>query len=123
MLEYASIRFMFSWVRATTLPRVMVTRASNPNTSAHSILKGSSTNMITRKAAAKAMAFGHMAMKALTVVGAPSYVSGTHMWNGTAVSSKPNPAIMKTRPRRARDDGSSETTCFATKRLVVPVLP
>ncbi len=38
----------------------------------------------TRAKAANAAAFTPVDMKAVTIVGAPSYASGVHMWNGTA---------------------------------------
>jgi hypothetical protein len=37
-------------------------------------------------------------MKVVTGVAAPSYASGTHMWNGTAPSLKARPATMNTVP-------------------------
>ena len=37
---------------------------------------------------------------AVTVVGAPSYASGAHMWNGTAATLKQQPMPDRTSPRR-----------------------
>ena len=48
--------------------------------------------MSTRTSAAKAAAFTPAAMNAVTGVGAPSYTSGVHMWNGTAATLKAKPA-------------------------------
>ena len=45
----------------------------------------------TRRNAANAAAFTAAAMNAVTGVGAPSYTSGVHMWNGTAATLKQKP--------------------------------
>ena len=47
---------------------------------------------------ANAASFGAPATSRVTTVGAPSYTSGIHMWNGTAPSLKARPATMNTRP-------------------------
>ena len=44
----------------------------------------------TRIIAAIAADLTAAAMNAVTGVGAPSYASGAHMWNGTAATLKPN---------------------------------
>src|SRR5215510_12376533 len=38
------------------------------------------------------------AMNAVTGVGAPSYASGAHMWNGTAATLKPNATTSRNAP-------------------------
>src|SRR5947199_512407 len=58
-------------------------------------------------------------------VGAPSYTSGAHMWNGTAAILNPTPATMRMTARTSR---GSVAACAAkvvaiTRRLVVPDRP
>jgi hypothetical protein len=53
----------------------------------------------TRTIAAKAAAFTAALIIAVTGVGAPSYTSGVHMWNGTAAILKPNPTPTSARPQ------------------------
>src|SRR5690348_4152973 len=55
-----------------------------------------------RKAIAKAASLGAELMNATTGVGAPSYTSGIHMWNGAAPNLKPMPITRNTRPKRSR---------------------
>ena len=45
-----------------------------------------------------AATFGAEAKNAVTGVGAPSYTSGVHIWNGTAETLKQSPANRNTRP-------------------------
>ena len=45
-----------------------------------------------------AATLGAVDMKAVTGVGAPSYTSGVHMWNGTALILNASPATMNTTP-------------------------
>ena len=47
---------------------------------------------------AKAASLGAVAMNNVTELGAPSYTSGIHMWNGTRPSLKASPLTMNTRP-------------------------
>ena len=54
----------------------------------------------TRIIAANAAAFTPAAMNAVTGVGAPSYASGAHMWNGTAATLKPNATRRKYSPTK-----------------------
>src|SRR3954465_932054 len=51
-----------------------------------------------RRSAANAAAFVAAAMNAVTGVGAPSYTSGVHMWNGAADTLNPKPTNNNTRP-------------------------
>ena len=52
----------------------------------------------TRTRTAIAAIFGAEAKKVVTGVGAPSYTSGVHIWNGTAEILKARPASTNTRP-------------------------
>src|SRR5713101_2936383 len=93
MLEYASIRFVFVWPSATTLPAVIVIEASAAKTADQSTASGPIAEISTRRIAAKAAAFGATDMNAVAGVGAPSYASGVHWWNGTTAALKPSPTV------------------------------
>src|SRR5438094_7378511 len=93
MLEYASIRLVLPWTSATTLPAVIVTAASSAITTLQSTSSGPSAPTRTRRIAANAAAFGPTDMNAVAGVGAPSYASGVHWWNGTTAALKPSPTV------------------------------
>ena len=71
---------------------------------------------------ASAATFGAEAKKAVTGVGAPSYTSGVHMWNGTAETLKQRPASRKTRPN-TRPIFDAVTAAAMPVKLTVPVKP
>src|SRR5919108_5967400 len=97
MLEYASIRFVFVCASATMLPAVMVIAARSANTLDQSTASGPMPETSTRRIAANAAAFGATDMNAVAGVGAPSYASGVHWWNGTTAALKPRPTVMSAR--------------------------
>src|SRR5262245_25224433 len=66
----------------------------------------------TRNSATKPAAFGATESHATKGVGAASYVSGTHMWNGNAAILNPNPANAVSRP--SVTSGSPAANVFAT---------
>src|SRR5271170_2374865 len=53
---------------------------------------------MTRNSNAIAATFGAVAKKVVTGVGAPSYTSGVHIWNGTAEILNANPTTTNTTP-------------------------
>ena len=62
-------------------------------------------------------------MKSVTLVGAPSYTSGSHMWKGTAPSLKATATTMNTRPMMTpSEDGALRRTAISP-RSSVPVSP
>jgi len=75
--------------------------------------------------AANAAALEPTARNAVTGVGAPSYTSGDHIWNGTAEILKPKPATRKTIPTTIAGDRLPISASFtATSEItVVPVIP
>ncbi|OLC11115.1 MAG: hypothetical protein AUH39_00355 [Chloroflexi bacterium 13_1_40CM_67_9] len=95
MLEYASIRFVFVCASATMFPPVIVTAARIARTVLQSTPSGPRAPTRTRRIAAKAAAFGPTDMNAVAGVGAPSYASGVHWWNGTIAALKPRPTVMR----------------------------
>ena len=90
--EYASIRLRLLCVSAATLPTVIVTIASTSNSSTQSALSVGSPSRKIRSSIANDAAFDPTDRNAVTGVGAPSYTSGAHMWNGTAAILNPMPA-------------------------------
>src|SRR5919197_3751130 len=93
MLEYASIRFVFVCASATTFPAVIVTAARTAKTIVQSTPSGPRAPTSTRRIAANAAAFGPTDMNAVAGVGAPSYASGVHWWNGTTAALNPRPTV------------------------------
>src|SRR5215510_10873486 len=95
MLEYASIRLMLLCSTPSTAPAIIVTAAMAPRIGPQWPCIGSSVERNTRANAANAAAFTAVDMNAVTTVGAPSYASGVHMWNGTADTLKQNPTASR----------------------------
>src|SRR5580765_5745897 len=85
----------------TTVPRIIVAAAITERTGIHSPLSGSRADRNTRTNAANAAALTEVDMKAVTMVGAPSYASGVHMWNGTADTLKQKPTASRPTARSA----------------------
>ena len=71
MLEYASIRFTFVWVRATMLPTVIVSTVSTRKTPSQSARSGASASAKIRISSAKAPIFGPTDRNPVIGVGAP----------------------------------------------------
>src|SRR3954471_932848 len=76
----------------------------------------------TRVNTASAATFGAEAKNAVTGVGAPSYTSGVHMWNGTADTLKQRPASRKTKPK-TRPTFETVAADAIPAKLTVPVKP
>src|SRR5690348_3949568 len=105
--EYASMRLMLSWRTAVMLPTVIVIAAITTIGLAQPSVPNGTTSPPsavpnTRIIAATAAALTAAAMNAVTGVGAPSYASGAHMWNGTAATLKPNAMISMKPPATTR---------------------
>src|SRR5439155_19674298 len=99
---YASIRFRLFCTMAVRFPSVMLLAAMIP------MIAGQGRSVIgaypppgiwrskaakkKRMATAKPAAFGPTERNAVKGVGAPSYTSGHHMWNGTLAILYPTPA-------------------------------
>src|SRR4051794_16951317 len=85
---------MFVWRRATRLPTVMVRAASTQNSGCHtSLADGKATNTSVSRAT-KPAALEATDKNAVMGVGAPWYVSGAQVWNGTADTLKAKPTTM-----------------------------
>ena len=80
--------------------------------------------MKMRTSMANDAAFDPTERNAVTGVGAPSYTSGAHMWNGTAAILKPMPAATRTTASTSRGLDSCPARAVAVpSRPVVPVTP
>ena len=62
----------------------------------------------TRKKANSPIFLVPPARKALTSLGAPSYTSTAHAWNGTSVTLNASPAMRNPYPRRTRTGNPTE---------------
>src|SRR5438067_804857 len=80
---------------------------------------------IAAASAANAAAFTPAAMKPVTGAGAPSYTSGTHMWNGTAATLKANPEASSAAEAKSRVEAEPpDRTAEATSAMRVdPLAP
>src|SRR5262249_60382100 len=78
----------------------------------------------TRRKAAKTAAFGPVLINPVTMVGAPSYTSGVHRWNGALAILKPNPTSIIAAPTNSKAGYSIGPALIAAlifAMLVVPV--
>lgn len=79
---------------------------------------------MARMNSANAATFAAVVKKAVIGVGAPSYTSGAHIWNGTAESLKASPAIRKTSPKiRPMPTPEVFTAAATPAKSTVPVKP
>ena len=80
--------------------------------------------MKRRSSIANEAAFEPTDRNAVTGVGAPSYTSGAHMWNGTAAILNPMPAARRIMPRLSTRPPScaASATAISSSR-VEPVAP
>ena len=77
-----------------------------------------------RSSIANEAAFDPTDRNAVTGVGAPSYTSGAHMWNGTAAILKPTPATTRMTASTSRGSFSCPASAVAiARRFVVPDRP
>src|SRR6266576_1960037 len=97
------MRFTLLWPSADRLPTVIVAIARTPPRIGQGVPtepliepRAASASAKKRTRIAKPAAFGPTDRKAVTGVGAPSYTSGVHMWNGAALILYPKPASMHT---------------------------
>ena len=78
---------------AAMLPIVIVIMAITPSANVQSRFSAAAPIITTLNAAANPAFLVPAASNAVIGVGAPSYVSGNHMWNGTSPILNPNPAM------------------------------
>ena len=112
------------WVSAAMFPTVIVTTASTMKKSAHSSPSDGIPTTKIRSSIANDAALDPTDRNAVTGVGAPSYTSGAHMWNGTAAILNPMPAPMRiTASTSTRLVSCPRNAAAMPARLVVPVTP
>ncbi len=99
MVENANIRFRFVCAMAARLPTSNEATASMPSICCQSSAMGNMPSTNKRMTMANAANLGAPAIIRVTAVGAPSYTSGTHMWNGAAPNLKARPATTNTTPK------------------------
>src|SRR6185369_10748616 len=87
--EYASIRLMFRCTSAAKLPTASDAIAMPASAHVHRCASCGNAVRRIRNASMNAATFVAADMKAVTGVGAPSYTSGVHWWNGAADDLKP----------------------------------
>src|ERR1043165_2248325 len=92
---YAKSRLIFDWLMAARLPTVMVRIATTVSSGSHDGRAGASGPRKIRSKNANEAAFEATERYAVMVVGAPSYASGAHMWNGAAeiLNSRPTAVV------------------------------
>ena len=118
------MRLRFDCVSAARLPTVMVTIASASNSRRQSALIDGTPSRKIRSSIANAAALDPTDKNAVTGVGAPSYTSGAHIWNGTAAILNPMPATTRMTARTSRGSrGWPANTVAMTRRFVVPDSP
>ena len=120
------MRFRLVWSRAVTFPTDMVRMASQVRIGFQSACRSGSAERTIRNRAAKPAAFAPTDMKPVTVVGAPSYASGVHMWKGTAATLKAKPTSSSSDPISSIGlpiIGEPARNTAMRLRLVVPVAP
>src|SRR3954468_22876660 len=121
---YAMNRLMLVWPMAAKAPRNIDSTDTAHTICCHcGVAEGKPVRMARRNNAIAA-AFGAMENSAVMGVGAPSYTSGVHMWNGTADTLNARPAMRNTRPKMIPMPTPEALTTSATAvNPVVPVKP
>ncbi len=98
MEEYAISRLKLVCPIAASEPSSIEQTETSTINCCHDATRCPNGMPITRRISAIAATFGAVLRNAVTGVGAPSYTSGVHIWNGTAEILNTSPAITKTTP-------------------------
>ena len=117
---------MSVWAIARTLPTTTLAAAIHQITGAQSQASALNDTSSTRIRAPNAAIFVAADMNAVIGIGAPSYTSGVHMWNGTALTLNPKPIARKPNATSASARSpvaAPESACAIAAMLVVPVAP
>src|SRR6267378_5615850 len=126
------MRLTLRWGMASRLPTSIVSAASHTRSPPQSTRMRSpdpppnpETRILT--STANAAAFTPAAMKPVTGAGAPSYTSGTHMWNGTAATLNANPDASSATAAYSNPDAPEgpplRSAAATSASLVEPVAP
>ena len=115
---------MFGWPIAATAPSAMESTETIMMICCHSWMASGNGPRIPRKTIPIAATFGAVENSAVMGVGAPSYTSGVHIWNGTAEILKMRPAMKNTIPNiRPMFTPDCCTTIAICVNIVVPLKP
>src|ERR1700680_2804996 len=109
---------MLRWPMAAKAPRPMEAMERKTVICCHWGTTVGNASIATRTNSATAATLGAAEKKAVTGVGAPSYTSGVHMWNGTADTLNARPAKRKTRPKMRPMDGVFAAAATPAKVMV-----
>src|SRR3954469_22062893 len=82
--EYASIRLTLRWTSAARFPIANEAHAITATATVHRCASCGNAARSARSIPTSAPVLVAAAMNEVTGVGAPSYTSGVHMWNGAA---------------------------------------
>ena len=117
---------MLDWASAPRLPTTIVSTARAATAGCHCGARAGSACTNTRSRAPKAAVFTPAAIRPVTVVGAPSYTSGAHMWKGTLATLKPKPTRSRPAPTSAMaplPPVAARTAGAMTESKVLPLTP
>ena len=117
------MRTMLVWRRATRLPRIIDAAARIQMTGCHMSAFGKNPKITTDSSATNPPAFDATERKAVTGVGAPSYVSGAQKWNGTALTLNANPTMVRKPATRSSGSSIVRTRAAMSVSSVEPVRP
>src|SRR5579871_2108352 len=92
------MRLTFDWTSAARLPITSDATAIAANATDQRCSSRGNAVVTRRNASTSAATFVAADIHAVTGVGAPSYTSGVHMWNGAADILKPSPATTSAIP-------------------------
>src|SRR5208282_1751091 len=110
---------------APKLPMVIEATATPATTISQLGLMGQKAVQKMRSRSAKLAAFEATLIEAVIGVGAPSYTSGAHMWNGTAAILKKSPAetVTSESSTSGSPGGRVAYACAMRARFVDPAMP
>src|SRR5947208_15811054 len=118
---YARSRVTFLCTNAPRLPANIVSAASAHKTQNQKCVAAGTVAKM-RSSKAKAAAFGPAEKRAVAGVGAPSYTSGVHTWNGAAATLQPSPIRIMASPSSTSGLSTSSSEPILVS-IVVPLEP
>src|ERR1700747_2011245 len=113
------MRLTFDCVMAARAPMVSERTATVDTIPTQSILTGQKTVRNRRSSSAKLAALDATLTYALMLVGAPSYTSGAHWWNGTAAILKKTPAATVESARNVKRSPRGPFTLRSATRAAI----
>src|SRR5690348_5658664 len=116
---------MFDWLIAARLPTVMVRIATAASTGSQESSEDARGPRKMRSRNANDAAFDATERYAVIVVGAPSYASGAHMWNGAAeiLNSRPTAVVAIARKTTGSQTSRAEMAAATSASRVEPARP